>query len=109
MWGMVFGMVECVCIVRNIDASSTKITYTLEDHTGQIDAHYWLEEGDALKSPDVMVNNYTKIFGTTRRHDGKKTLMVFKMVPLTDINELTTHLLEVLMARYKSEEFSKVN
>lgn len=108
MWGMTFGMVSCAVIVRSIDTSSTKITYLLEDHTGRIDAHYWLEEGDALKAPDVMLNNYAKVYGSVRSQGGQKTLMVFKMLPINDPNEICTHVLEVLNARYKSEEFSKV-
>ncbi|XP_055907720.1 replication protein A 32 kDa subunit [Eupeodes corollae] len=107
MWGMTFGMVTNVAIVRSIDTSSTKMTYHLEDHTGQIEAHYWLEEGDALKAPDIMLNNYAKVFGTVRQHGGQKTLMVFKMLPVTDANQVVTHLLEVLHSRFKAEEYSK--
>jgi len=105
LFGMSFGMVCCVTIVRNIETSSTKITYSLEDHTGEIEAHYWLEEGDTLKAPDVMLNNYVKVFGSMRTTGGQKTLMIFKMLPITDPNEITTHVLEVLNARYKAEDF----
>ncbi|KAI8042194.1 hypothetical protein M5D96_003496 [Drosophila gunungcola] len=66
LFGMQYAMACVVAIVRNIETSSTKITYTLEDHSGRIDAHYWLEEGDALKAPEVMLNNYVKVYGTTR-------------------------------------------
>ncbi|XP_055848216.1 replication protein A 32 kDa subunit, partial [Episyrphus balteatus] len=107
MWGMTFGMVTSVAIVRSIDTSSTKMTYHLEDHTGQIEAHYWLEEGDSLKAPDIMLNSYAKVFGTVRQHGGQKTLMVFKMLPVNDANQVVTHLLEVLHSRYKAEEYSK--
>lgn len=107
MWGMTFGMITSVCIVRSIDASSTKMTYQLEDHTGNIEAHYWLEEGDTLKAPDIMLNSYAKVFGTVRQHSGQKTLMIFKMLPVNDANQVVTHLLEVLHSRYKAEEYSK--
>ncbi|SPP79579.1 replication protein A 32 kDa subunit [Drosophila guanche] len=105
MFGMQYGMACLVAIVRNVETSSTKITYTLEDHSGRIDAHYWLEEGDALKAPEVMLNNYVKVYGTTRSQAGQKTLMVFKLLPVLDPNEVCTHLLEVLNARYKAEDY----
>ncbi|XP_017043673.1 replication protein A 32 kDa subunit [Drosophila ficusphila] len=105
MFGMQYAMVCVAAIVRNIETSSTKITYTLEDHSGRIDAHYWLEEGDALKAPEVMVNNYVKVYGTTRSQAGQKTLMVFKLLPVLDPNEVCTHLLEVLNARYRAEDY----
>lgn len=107
MFGMTFGMITCAAIVRSIETSSTKITYLLEDHTGRIEAHYWLEEGDSLKAPDVMINNYAKIYGSVRSQGPKKTIMVFKMLAISDPNEVCTHILEVLNARFKSEEYSK--
>ncbi|XP_013097457.1 replication protein A 32 kDa subunit [Stomoxys calcitrans] len=106
MFEMSFSMVCVKAIVRNIDTSSTKITYTLEDSTGRIEAHYWLEEGDTLKAPDVMLNNYATVYGSVRSQGGQKTLMVFKMLPVNDANEVVTHILEVLNARYKSEEYA---
>lgn len=106
MYGKAFGMISCVCIVRSIDVSSTKITYSLEDHTGQIEAHYWLEEGDSTKAPDVMLNHYVKLYGSVRTQGSQKMLMVFKMIAIMNCNEVCTHVLEVLNARYKSEEFA---
>ncbi|XP_065354197.1 replication protein A 32 kDa subunit-like [Calliphora vicina] len=106
MFDMTFMMVYAKVIVRNIETSSTKMTYLLEDSTGRIDAHYWLEEGDTLKAPDVMVNKYATVFGSVRSQGGQKTLMVFKMLPVNDPNEVVTHVLEVLNARYKAEEYA---
>uniref|UniRef100_A0A0K8VFF1 Replication protein A subunit n=6 Tax=Bactrocera TaxID=47832 RepID=A0A0K8VFF1_BACLA len=106
LYGITFGMVSCVCIVRSIDVSSTKITYSLEDHSGQIEAHYWLEEGDSTKAPDIMLNHYVKLFGSVRTQGSQKMLMVFKMIAIMNSNEVCTHVLEVLNARYKSEEFA---
>ncbi|XP_053955075.1 replication protein A 32 kDa subunit [Anastrepha ludens] len=106
MFGMSFGMITCVAVVRSIDISSTKITYTLEDLSGQIEAHYWLEEGDTLKAPDVMLNNYVKLYGSVRTQGHQKMLMVFKMFAIMNSNEVCTHVLEVLNVRYKSEDFA---
>lgn len=101
------GIVTFVAIVRSVDHSSTKITYRLEDHTGQIDAHHWLEEGDSMNSPQVAINAYARIFGSVRNQGGGKTLMIFRLEPMPTINELTNHMLEVLNAYYRAEEVSK--
>lgn len=100
-------MVSLVGIVRSVEHSSTKITVTIEDHTGQIDAHLWLEDGDMGNMPALLLNTYARVFGSIRNQGGKKALMIFKIEPLSSINELTTHLLEVLNARYMAEDFSK--
>lgn len=107
LFGMSFGMVSIVGIVRNVEHSSTKITVTIEDHTGQIDAHLWLEDGDMGNMPPLLLNTYARVFGSIRNQGGKKALMIFKIEQLSSINELTTHLLEVLNTRYMAEDFSK--
>lgn len=35
IFGLQYNMVTIVGIIRNVDHSSTKITYQLEDHTGK--------------------------------------------------------------------------
>lgn len=103
-------MCSFVAIVRNIDHSSTKITYNLEDHTGQIDAHFWLEDGaNPNAGPQISVNTYCRVHGSVRSQDKGKTIMLFKIEPITTINDVTTHLLEVLNTRYTAEKFSKQN
>ena len=96
-----------VGIVRNIEHSSTKITYTFEDYSGKLDAFLWLEEGDNLQSPHVLLNSYARVVGSVRSSSGVKSVMIFKILPIKTINEVSTHYLEVLMARYKGEQFGK--
>lgn len=105
--GLSFGMMTVVAIVRAIEHSSTKITFTLEDHTGQIDAHLWLEEGDVAQVPAILLNTYACVHGSVRTQGGTKAIMIFRIDAINSINELTTHILEVLNARYMAEEFAK--
>lgn len=107
LFDMNMGIVTFVAIVRAVDHSSTKITYRLEDHSGQIDAHHWLEEGDTLNAPQVAINAYARVFGSVRNQGGGKTIMIFRLEPMATINELTNHMLEVLNAYYRAEEITK--
>ncbi|XP_053684841.1 replication protein A 32 kDa subunit [Sabethes cyaneus] len=107
LFGMQYSMVTFMAIVRSIDHSSTKITYRLEDHTGQIDAHLWLEEGDSVKTPGIGTDGYARVIGSVRNQGGSKVIMIFKINQVSSPNEVTTHLLEVLNARFKSEEYAK--
>lgn len=106
LYDMVFGTVQLVAIVRNIDYTTTKITYLLEDHTGQIEAHTWLEEGDASKSAQIVVNTYATVFGSVRNQGGTKTLIIFKIEPVKSPNVITTHLLDVLNVRFSAEQYA---
>ncbi|XP_058829456.1 replication protein A 32 kDa subunit [Topomyia yanbarensis] len=107
LFGIQYSMVTFIAIVRNIDHSSTKITYRLEDHTGQVDAHLWLEEGDTTQVPGIVMHGYARIVGSVRNQGGSKAVMIFKIDQVSSPNEITTHLLEVLNARYKGEEYAK--
>uniref|UniRef100_U5EWK3 Putative replication protein a2 n=1 Tax=Corethrella appendiculata TaxID=1370023 RepID=U5EWK3_9DIPT len=107
LFGFKYSMITVVAIVRGIDHSATKIKYTLEDHTGVIDSNYWLEEGDSLNTPTVSANAYVRVIGSFRITGGIKSIMIFKIERVRSPNEVTTHLLEVMNARYKAEEYSK--
>lgn len=107
LYGMSFGIVTIVGIVRALEHTSTKITFRLEDFTGQIDAHLWLDDGDMANTPNILLNTYARVHGSIRNQSGTKVLMVIKIETLPSINELTTHLLEVLNARYSAENYSK--
>lgn len=109
LFGINYSMVTFLAIVRNIDHSSTKVTYRLEDHTGQVDGHLWLEEGDTMNMPGIVQNGYARIIGSVRNQGGSKAVMIFKIIQVRSPNEITTHLLEVLNARYKGEEYAKTS
>uniref|UniRef100_A0A182SQG5 Replication protein A C-terminal domain-containing protein n=1 Tax=Anopheles maculatus TaxID=74869 RepID=A0A182SQG5_9DIPT len=138
LFGQQYAMITLVAIIRNVEYSSTKITYQLEDHTGmypppgggcyalgltigqhchispriipitgQIDAHFWIEEDGATSTPSIVPQSYARVVGSVRNQGGSKAIMIFKIDQIDSPNEVTTHLLEVLHSRYKGEENSK--
>ncbi|XP_053666930.1 replication protein A 32 kDa subunit [Anopheles marshallii] len=107
LFGHQYAMITVVAITRNVEYSSTKVTYQLEDHTGQIDAHFWLEDDGAANTPNIAPHSYARVVGSVRNQGGSKAIMIFKIDQVNSPNEVTTHLLEVLHSRYKGEENSK--
>lgn len=105
MWGSTYKMIKLVAIVRNIEHSSTKITYTLEDITGKINAHLWVEEGEAPSSSSgVMLGTYARIVGSVRQTGDAKSIMIYSIQAAKSPNEINSHYLEAIHARYKSED-----
>lgn len=103
-----YGIVKVVAILRHIEVTSTRIIYKLEDHTGCIDAHLWLEDGSSEpQDPRIKTSKYVSVFGSVRNQGGTKAIMVFKITPVDSPNVVNTHLLEVLNTRYSAEEFSR--
>ncbi|XP_063704050.1 uncharacterized protein LOC134833607 [Culicoides brevitarsis] len=106
MFNFSYAMVSLVAIVRKIDYTSTKITYTLEDHTGRIEAHYWLDDENS-KHPKMTQNAYAHVVGSLRKVSDQNVIIVYNAEEVEKINEVTTHLLEVLFTRFKAEKFSQ--
>lgn len=96
-------------MLRDYEVQSTKATYRIEDHTGEIKAILWLEsDSDNTPSlPPVKEGHYVQVFGSIRNQDGAKIIMVLKMFPLEDCNIITNHLLQVIHARLAYEAMSK--
>ncbi|XP_076044142.1 replication protein A2 [Oratosquilla oratoria] len=104
-------MVEIVGLVRAVDSSSTKITYLIDDTTGVIEAVQWLDSDDSEtenQTNTIMENSYARLIGSVRTQQGKKHLMIFKIQPLTNLNLLTTHILEAMHSKLKLSKISKM-
>ena len=55
-------------------------------------------------------NTYVKVFGHVRAFGGKRNVVAFKVMPITDMNALTTHMLEVIHSHlYLSKVIWKSN
>lgn len=51
-------------------------------------------------------NIYVKVFGTLRNKGGEKLIMILKIAPIDQLNELTCHLYEVVHIRVMTEKKS---
>lgn len=58
-------------------------------------------------TPKVQVNDYIQVYGTVKTNKGKKVLMTFKIMPITDVNAITFHYLHCIQNRLKMEADSK--
>lgn len=106
IWGIPTNILKFVCIVRKFDVTSTTVTYQIEDHTGRINAVLWLEH-DSATAPHIPVdkeNIYCRVFGTMRVKDKEKLIMILNIAPIARLNEITTHLYDVILVRTLSEK-----
>lgn len=103
IWGTDVQIVTAVGIVRRIDPSTTKISYDIEDETGTMTAFRWMEADKGPQGPDIEVNTYVRVYGSLREQHQKKHILIMKIEPISDLNELTSHLLEVMFVDLKAE------
>lgn len=102
-------LVTLVGVVRAVESTSVKITYTLEDDTGCIDGVHWIDgqdESGQTALPNVVENSYCRLSGTIRSHGGKHYIMAFNIQPIEDAHEITSHFLEVALFYKKAEAMS---
>lgn len=55
----------------------------------------------------MQVNDYIQVYGNVKTNKGKKVLMAFKIMPITDINAITFHYLQCINNKLKMEADSK--
>uniref|UniRef100_A0A8D0BEN2 Replication factor A protein 2 n=1 Tax=Salvator merianae TaxID=96440 RepID=A0A8D0BEN2_SALMN len=92
--------VMIVGIIRQAEKAPTNILYKVDDMTAApMDVRQWVDTDEA-GSENVVVppGTYVKVAGHLRSFQNKKSLVAFKIRPLEDMNEFTTHLLEIVNA-----------
>ena len=92
--------VTIVGIIRNAEKAATSIVYKIDDMTAApMDARQWVDTDDASSENTVVPpETYVKVAGHLRSFQNKKSLVAFKIMPLEDMNEFTTCILEVVNA-----------
>ncbi|NWT01791.1 RFA2 protein, partial [Mionectes macconnelli] len=92
--------VTVVGIVRHAEKAPTNILYKVDDMTAApMDVRQWVDTDEA-GSENVVIppGTYVKVAGHLRSFQNKKSLVAFKIMPLENMNEFTTHILETVNA-----------
>nr|XP_061814784.1 replication protein A 32 kDa subunit-like [Nerophis lumbriciformis] len=92
--------VTIVGIIRSTDKSMTNIQYKVDDMTSApMDVKQWVDTDDPNVEGDVLPpGTYVKISGNLRSFQNNRSVVAFSVRPLEDMNEITSHMLEVVQA-----------
>jgi replication factor A2 len=88
--------------IRNISTQATNITYRLDDGTGSIDVKKWIDP-DAREALEVgatstlQQDTYVKVWGKLKQFSNKRHVGATFVRPLSDLNEISHHLLEATL------------
>nr|ACQ58571.1 Replication protein A 32 kDa subunit [Anoplopoma fimbria] len=93
--------VTIVGIIRSTDKSMTNIQYKVDDMTGApMDVKQWVDTEDpSVDSTVLPLGTYVKVSGNLRSFQNHRSVVAFGVRPLEDMNEITSHMLEVVQAR----------
>jgi len=92
--------VTVVGVIRSIDKTMTNIQYKIDDMTcAPMDVKHWVDSEDSNVDSDVLPpGTYVKVSGNLRSFQNIKSVVAFRVRPLEDMNEITSHMLEVVQA-----------
>lgn len=94
--------VTIVGVIRDAQESATNIMYNISDMTSEdIIVRKWIdnEESDAEKDrrSSCRENTYVRVFGHLKSFkENSRSLIAFGLSPVTDFNEITYHMLDVV-------------
>ncbi|KAH8865195.1 Replication protein A 32 kDa subunit [Schistosoma japonicum] len=101
--GLEFSQITVVGIVRSVNESSTRVEYEIDDYTGPyLPVKFFTEDQDStssIQSRPFRELSYVRVHGHVRNFQGVKHVIAFRVIYVSDMNELTTHILEVIYAR----------
>ncbi|RUS75135.1 hypothetical protein EGW08_017098 [Elysia chlorotica] len=97
-------------LIKSVNESPTRIDYVIDDMTGPpLDVRRFNdtdenEEAETQTQNVYAPNTYVRVNGLLRAFGGKRTVNAFKISPVTDMNELTCHMLEVIHASASGQQ-----
>ncbi|CAK9329845.1 unnamed protein product [Citrullus colocynthis] len=100
--------VKLVGMVRNRAGRITDVTFALDDGTGRIDCSKWVNEAaDSNEVEGILDGMYVRVHGHLKSFQGKRTLNVFSIRPVTDYNEITSHFIESIYVHFYNTRLRK--
>ena len=69
---------------------------------------YLQDDDDNMSVTPMMDMTYCHIVGSVRSYNQKRNIMILTISPVTDLNRLTTHLLEVIHMAFHSKKIEQM-
>ncbi|GAB1598322.1 replication protein A 32 kDa subunit-like isoform X1 [Argonauta hians] len=93
--------VTFVGLVHSVRETAIRVDYDIGDCTGpSLEVKHFVDNQkdtpDNEKVNAIHEKTYVRVSGHIRTFEGKRSVVAFKIAPLTDLNELTGHILEVI-------------
>jgi len=93
-----------VGMVLSVSLEQTRINYSIGDGTGNISVQQYLDNDQEEGKNSIREHMYVRIYGTVpnQGNGGERTVVAFQIVPISDYNEITFHMLEVVAVHLRN-------
>ncbi|KAI5607719.1 replication protein A 32 kDa subunit [Silurus asotus] len=97
--------VSVLGVIRRTKMNLTHRVHSVDDMTGPpLDVKHWMNIQDVnMNHPVIPIGTYVKAVGTLRSFQNHRILVAFNIRPVDDMNEITSHMLEVVQAHMQSD------
>jgi len=87
-----------VGVILSVEVQQTHINYMIDDGSGKINVRLYVDNDDDnhQRHAEKREGMYVRVIGNLRVFNNLPAVVAFQLIPLTDFNELTYHLLEVI-------------
>ncbi|XP_039976972.1 replication protein A 32 kDa subunit-like isoform X2 [Xiphias gladius] len=91
--------VSAVGVIRGFFPFVTNIQYSVDDMTGPpLNVKQWVNTEDCALMTFASPGTYVKVTGNLRSFSGQRSLLSINIRCIKDLNEITSHMLEVVQA-----------
>jgi len=106
--GEEISQVVMIAQIESIDIQSSHTTLKINDYTGSIDAKQWHnDDQEQPESAKLSEGRWVRVNGRINSFQGRCSINVFNIIPITDFNEITHHFLEVIYAHLMNTKDGK--
>ena len=94
-------------LVESMEEHSTNMAFKINDGTGMIEAKLWNEKDTgvspmAARLASCQTNSFVRIVGALRDFENRKHVLIYDVRPLSDWNELTHHLFQIMFVHQQN-------
>ncbi|XP_075305467.1 replication protein A 32 kDa subunit-like, partial [Odontesthes bonariensis] len=91
--------VSVVGIIRGFAPFVTNVQYSVDDMTGPpLNVKLWVNMEDGTQTIFASPGTYVKVIGSLHNFCGQRSLLAMKIRCIKDLNEISSHMLEVVQA-----------
>ncbi|XP_043993966.1 replication protein A 32 kDa subunit-like isoform X1 [Gambusia affinis] len=91
--------VSIVGIIRGFAPFVTNVQYAVDDMTGPpLNVKLWVNMEDSALMTVASPGMYVKVIGSLRSYNGQRSLLAMNVRRVKDLNEISSHMLEVVQA-----------
>jgi len=94
--GQEISQLQMVAQIQSIDCQSSHTSYRINDMTGSLDAKQWSNDNQVTDTSGLGQGAWVRIFGRINVYQGRCSINVFEIAPITDFNDITLHFTECI-------------